>query len=475
MVNLIRLLPRFRRARAELATLAARERWSRPEVEAYQLERLNAVWGHAVAHVPHYRRLAAERRLPPCFGSLAEFRGCVPVLTKAEVRARPMDFLSERAGPGEWHLTSGSTGTPMRFFWSGEAHRASLRAKYRFQEAWGIDVFDPAVFLWGRGAALAPGLKGVLAALKAPVLDWLRNRRTLSAYELSPAELRRQLDRIGRFRPALLYGFSRAIHLLAQQARAQGWHCPSLRLAIMTSEPAFAPMVRAAEDALGVPVANEYGSTDLGLTAYEWPDRTLRVREDNVLAEVLPRQDGRFDVVLSTLLNDSYPLLRYAIEDTTAGPLSVPDVGFAILPGVEGRNGDLILSRTGRAIHPTRVDAVFEFETGRLVRRYQVQQRKDGSLDVAVELEDPGDVALAGEVRTKVAALVEGYAVRVEVVSSIPQTAAGKHRMICSELVTASQPAEPAAASTGSKGRLPVMPSWPRTAGGSGAHRRVTP
>jgi phenylacetate-CoA ligase len=267
------------------------------------------------------------------------------------------------------------------------------------------------------------------------VADWLRNRLTLSAYELSPGDLRRKLERIASFRPALLYGFSRALYLLALEARAQGWRCPSLRLAIMTSEPAFAPMVRAAEQALGVPVVNEYGSTDLGLTAYEWPDRTLRVREDGVLAEALPRQDGRFDVVLSTLINDSYPLLRYAIEDTTAAPLRFPEAGFAVLKNVEGRNGDLVLSRTGRAIHPTRVDAVFEFQTGRLVRRYRVHQQKDGSLDAAVELEDPNDRGLAEEVRTKLAALVEGYPVRVEVVADVPQTAAGKHRMISSDLV----------------------------------------
>jgi phenylacetate-CoA ligase len=455
MMNLIRLLPRFRKARAELATLAERERWPRADVEAYQLERLNAVWGHAVLHVPHYRRLAAERGLPPRFASLAEFRETVPVLGKAEVRARPDDFLSERAGGGEWHLTSGSTGMPMRFFWGGEAHRASMRTKYRFLEAWGVDLFDPAVSLWGRGAALAPGLKGVLAAIKGPVLDWLRNRLTLPAYDLGPADLRRALARIARFRPAMIYGFSRAVHLLALEARAAGWRCPSLRLAIMTSEPAFPPMVRAAEDSLGVPVANEYGSTDLGLTAYEWPDRTLRVREDSVLAETVPLEDGRHALILTTLLNESFPLLRYAIEDTTAAPLALPDVGFAVLANVEGRHSDLILSRTGRPIHPTRIDAVFEFETGRLVRRYGVHQREDGSLDAAVELDDPSDRALADEVRAKLAALVEGYPVRVEVVAHVPQTAAGKHRMIRSDLASAdAQAVRPAR--NGAGGSRPV-------------------
>src|SRR4051794_29199074 len=84
-MRLLRLLPRFRRAYAELAALEAREAWPRPQVEAFQLARLNAVWGHAVAHVPHYRRLREAAALPPRFGSLEEFRSAVPLLSRSAV------------------------------------------------------------------------------------------------------------------------------------------------------------------------------------------------------------------------------------------------------------------------------------------------------------------------------------------------------------------------------------------------------
>src|SRR5262245_48598823 len=84
-MRLMRFLPRFRRAYRELEILAARECWPRAEIQAFQLKRLNEIWAHAVGHVPYYRRLAQERRLPICFQSLSEFGDRVPVLSKAVV------------------------------------------------------------------------------------------------------------------------------------------------------------------------------------------------------------------------------------------------------------------------------------------------------------------------------------------------------------------------------------------------------
>ena len=85
-------MPRFRRAARSLDELAARERMTRPDIDAWQLVRLNRVWAHAVEHVPYYRALARDRRLPARFRSLAEYREAVPVLRKPSVAADPNAF-----------------------------------------------------------------------------------------------------------------------------------------------------------------------------------------------------------------------------------------------------------------------------------------------------------------------------------------------------------------------------------------------
>jgi phosphoenolpyruvate phosphomutase len=439
-MNVLRLLPRFREAYRELPKLEARERWSREEIESFQLERLNAVWAHAIAHVPHYRRLRRERSgdpgLPDRFESLDEFRKRVPILVKPQVRSATRAFLSEQAEPGRWHRTGGSTGSPMRIYWSMKAHRESLRAQYRFHDAWGLDILEREAYLWGHSAQFAPGWEGRLVRFRRPLEDRLRGRLRLSAYRLGRDDLRRYLRRIAAFRPASIYGYSSALDLLAREAEIEGYQCDSLRLFRLTGEPAFPHMVRRIEDQFGVPAVVEYGSHECGITACEMPDRTLRLRDDRVLAETVRRDDGRYDIVLTVLDNPSFPLLRYAIEDTTDAPIEPPERGFATLSNVSGRNNDLVISRSGRHLHSSTFDGLFKYGTT-AVRRFRVRQRSDGTLAVALELDDPFAAIDFRGLERDLVEVVEGYPVTIETVESLPLTSAGKHRMVVSDLVDA--------------------------------------
>ena len=429
-------------------TLAARERWSRAEIEAWQLERLNAVWLHAVAHVPHYRRLAARLGLPDRFASLQEFSNTVPVLPRLAFKARPQDFLSERAAPGGWHVSSGSTGSPTSFYWGHDAHREVLRCRYRAYAAWGVDILDRTAFLWGNGAAHEPGLGGCVARLRRPVEDWLRNRLRLSAYGLAPDDLRGHLRRLAAFRPVLLYAYSTAAYLLAREAELTGFACGSLRLCSLSAEPAPPHLVAAVEKAFGVPAAVEYGATECALVAGEGPDRVLRVREDLVLVETRPAGDGRHDLLLTVLNNPSFPLLRYAIGDLTDASLEVPAQGFAVLKNVIGRANDLIVSGSGRFLHPLRFDMLFGFGWARAVRRYRIHQQADGAVSVVVEVGEAVPPREVGRMKGELSDLLEGYPVVLEVVASLPGVPR-KHRWTTSDLFRL-------APATESAQRLPV-------------------
>jgi len=439
---LARFLPRFRRARRELPLLAARESWSRAQVEAFQLQRINAVWRQARTQVPFYRDVAARLTLPEAFSSLEQFSQSLPIVTKETVHARPHDFLSARPAPGAWRSTGGSTGTPMRVFWSTEAHQEMLRAKYRYYDAWGVDFFDRTVFLWGHAGSLAPGWQGWWGGVLQPLEDRLRNRLRLSAYDLGRADLQRYLKQMAAFRPAALYGYSSAVGLLAEEAAAAGWSQDSLKLITLTGEPAPAELLARVEEVFHAPATLEYGSTECGIIAYQWPDRTLRVREDMTLVETVPAGPGRYEVVVSVLDNPSFPLLRYNMADVVAAPLEKPDRGFAILQPISGRQNDFVISRTGRYIHSARFDALFKYQTPP-VRRYQVRQQGDGSLVALLEVDAaPADYdcrAMAAQLQE----IVEGYPARVDILPTLPAQGAGKHRLVISELAVSRRAAAP--------------------------------
>jgi phenylacetate-CoA ligase len=126
IATFVRLLPRFRRAARAIEVLEQHESWTRAQIEACQIEKLNELWSHAVAHVPYYRRLARECVLPAKFVSIAEFSHTVPLLPRLDVRNDSKEFLSARARPGVWKCTSGSSGRPLFAYWSHNAHQESL-------------------------------------------------------------------------------------------------------------------------------------------------------------------------------------------------------------------------------------------------------------------------------------------------------------------------------------------------------------
>jgi phenylacetate-CoA ligase len=307
-------------------------------------------------------------------------------------------------------------------FWADDAHQEMLRGKYRFQAAWGLDIFDRTAFLWGHDNTL-----------RQRVHDWLRNRIRLSAYRLERDELRRYLERIARFRPASLYAYSTAAYLLAEEARAAGVSCSSLRLVTLTSEPVYPHIVRAVEGVFGAPAVAEYGSLECGFIASEGRERVLRVREDLVLVETAAREDGRYDILVTVLNNPAFPLVRYALGDVTDAPLERPDRGFAVLRNVAGRDNDLVLSRLGVPLHSNLFDGVFEKMDA--VRRWHIRQDATGAVTVLVEPTGNEGRLNCQELEQRIGDIVDGYPVAVRVVSEMPPNPGGKHRWIVSDLV----------------------------------------
>jgi phenylacetate-CoA ligase len=412
----------------------SRENWSRREIEVYQLERLNEIWRHARRYVPYYRQLAGSRSLPEQFADLAEFRLTVPILLKNQIAEHGDAFLSEIAPRGSWHCTSGSTGIPLRAYRSHQDHREMLRARYRFQSMWGHDVFDRMVWIWGTDGGNAAGLAGRLARARNRLHDGLRGRLRLPASQLGRDDLRGYLRQMGAFRPSAICGYSRAVYLLALEAAATGFQCDGIRFVILTGEAAAPRIVETVSQAFQAPAIIEYGSVECGFVAGEWPDRTLRVREDIVIAETLPRSDGLFDIVLTMLTNRSFPLIRYQIGDLTSAPLEMPQRGFSILKNVAGRSDDLLVSKQGRCVHAASVDEFFERESTLAVRCYRVHQNCDGSIQAMVQLKQPHLRMDTSAIERGIARLVDGFPVEVRLVDAIPPAATGKHRLVTSDL-----------------------------------------
>jgi phenylacetate-CoA ligase len=432
-MNIIQWLPKFRQAARDLQNLREREDWSRAQIEAMQIERLNDVWAHAVRHVPYYRELARRNGIPERFQTLSQFVESVPLLSRNTVRENVQQFLSEQAGHGGWIRTGGSTGLPTPCYWGRESRQRMLRTKYRHFDMWDVGIFDRVAVLWGHGASFAPGLSGRLARLRIPIEDKLRNRLRLSVYHLGSSDLRQYLRQIERFRPAAIQAYSTAAYMLAQEALETGFHCSSLKLVVVTAEPAYTHMVEAIEKAFQVPCAIEYGSSECGFLAGETPERTLRTRDDAAFLETLPGHNGKFDIVVTGLINRAFPLIRYAIGDVTDAPLNRPETGFGILENVLGRANDVLVCRSGRVLHPSFLQSAVDMSLPG-VRSYRAHQNRDGHVNVQLELDNNRRPVATATFKRRFEEQLGGYTVNISIVDKIPTSPAGKHRWVFSDM-----------------------------------------
>ena len=431
-MRLIKLLPRFRQAYIELRRLEDRETWRRADVEAFQLERLNALWEHARQHTSFYRRLSQEQSLPDRFRSLDEFSATVPIVSKADLLRDHEAFRSETRPAGEWVRTGGSTGEPLSVYWSSEAGYEALRSRYRYYAMWGVDIFDPMAYVWGHSGSFQPGMKGWLARIKQPLVDRIRNRLRLSAYELNSTRLHEYLRQIEDFRAVAVYGYASALELLAAVAEETAFACPSLKLLTLTGETVQPRAVERIEQAFHARATVEYGTVECGPLAHEWTDRQLHVREDMILMETIPAGEERFEIVVTVLPNHAFPLIRYRLADVTGALLAKPECGFATLQKVVGRENDCIITRGRQRLHSARFDAFFKVECEG-VRQFRIRQHVDGSLAVLVEFQEGASRQTSG-IEERLRKIVEGYAVKVEAVDNIPLTPAGKVRPVQSEM-----------------------------------------
>ncbi len=431
-------LPRFRRASRMLPQLEARESWSRSDIESLQLERLNELWAQAIRHVPYYRELQDSNHTPQQFASLSEFTETVPRLGKERVRGAVHDFLSDCHDPGSWHRTGGSTGKPMPVFWSKSAHSENLLTKYRHDQMYGLEMFDPKTFVWGHAHSFAPGIKGLLDRMRRPLEDHFRNRLRLSAYQMSDAVHSQYLNRIRQHGSRSIYGYSTAVYLLANCATQIAAQLPKVKLVTLTAEPLHNYMVTKIESAFGVPAVAEYGAVECGVIATEFPDRTLRIREDMCFVETVPAIQNestcdKYEIIVTVLTNPSFPLIRYSIGDVTNAPISRPDVGFSILGHVDGRSNDMLMARNGEIIHPNAIKNVVEFVDA---IRFQGIQAANG--DFVLKLERPTDLRPAERHRLTqhISNMLAGHAVEIIVTSQLETSAAGKHRWLVSEMTS---------------------------------------
>jgi phenylacetate-CoA ligase len=414
------------------ASLKESQGWPRERLEGLQAEALRRLVGIAGA-VPFYRRrFDAAGVVARDIRTIADIRR-LPILERHDVVRLGVDGLRV---PGSWGMrasSSGSTGTRVRFLWPLEQMRWLDAGEARARAWMGSDVGTRRLEVRCRPVGRAQELSALLlntAAFHAPVVaDTNAVRRLVGALAKHP--------------PALIWGVSNALYVLAVALLEDGRTAPAG--ACWSGGNHLHPHYRRAfEQAFECKVYERYATMETGLVAHECVEAgSLHVPAEGIVAEIVradgsPAAPGEIgDVLITSLHNTATPLMRYRVGDRAVAPADAPcgcGRGLPVFGRVVGRAHDFLRTASGTLVSPAQaVEAVAPGANG--VIDFQVVQRADGRLNVLVVHRDSPTAAADREriVSTLERLVHPPERPTIERVDHIPLTPGGKLRTLVSE------------------------------------------
>lgn len=419
-----------------------RDGWDAERWAAWRAARWGAIARRAAERVPAYRRLWEGRAVPE---RLEDW----PILEKETARREPRALLADDRDPVRDRMvhehTSGTTGTPLHIWMS----RSSARAWYAIYEARGRRWHG--VSRRDRWANVGGQLVASADRERPPF--WARNHALrqlyMSSYHLAPRHMRSYLKALADWRPAYLHGYTSSLHALAIGALGipEGERSGILgdwrpRAALTNAEPVEPHQRRAISEAFGCPTRESYGMAELAGAAGECVAGRLHVWPDVGIVEVLDPETGEAcppgttgDLVLTGLINEDMPFIRYRVGDRGAlAPEGPPCPCGALLPALarlEGRTDEVLITPDGRRIG--RLDPVFKSELP--IHEAQIAQERSDLIVVryvpASGFPSDGESRIAEALRARVG---PGIALEFERLESIPREANGKFRAVVSRI-----------------------------------------
>ena len=415
-----------------------RSQWlARAEIEVLQQEKLAALLLIAAKYSPWHAQRVASAGIEPATCTLENLRR-LPTMTKQDARAN-VDRIRWSGVPGGAfpYNTGGSSGEPLIFYFGRWRQASDAAGRMRARRWWGVDLGDPEVYLWG--APLELNRTDRIKTLR----DRLLNQLVLNAFDMSADNMDAYLEAIQTFRPKCIYGYASSVALLAARARSRGLRLrlPELRVVCTTGEPLYSHHRSLIAEVFGVPVANEFGSRDIGFTAHETPAGQMLLMSESIILEVLdaegrPAAPGELgEAVMTGLCSDAQPFIRYRTGDMVrmAAEPCRQGRGLHVLKEVEGRATDFVVRSDGAIMHALAVIYVLRAIPG--IAQFKFIQHTVRDAEVLVVPDGQWtETAQALATNGLAARLGTGVRINVRVVDAIPSEASGKYRYVVSHV-----------------------------------------
>ena len=419
-----------------------RSQWlSRQAVEDLQRDKLQRLLRTALDHCSwHAQRLRAcglADVLERGQMTLADLKR-LPTMTKRDARDNgPAMCWSDVPGGSFRYNTGGSSGEPLIFHFGRWRQASDAAGRIRARRWWGVDVGDREVYLWGAPVELIKTDR--IKSLR----DRLLNQLVLNAFDMSPQNMDAYIAAIRAYRPHCVYGYASSVALLAAHARERGisLQSPALRVVCTTGEPLYPHQRALIAEVFKAPVANEFGSRDVGFTAHETPANEMLLMSESIIVEVLDDDGnavapgGLGEAVMTGLCSEAQPFIRYRTGDMVRLGREPASCGRGLhrIAEIAGRSTDFIVRADGAIMHALAVIYVVRATEG--VAEFKLIQHAPSEVEVLCVPDARWQPAsAAGIVDGLQKRLGENCRVTIRLVDAIAPEASGKFRYVVSHV-----------------------------------------
>jgi len=384
-------------------------------------------------NVPYYHQIFNDLHIRPGDIHSRKELEYLPILTKQKIRDNFKDIIAKNLSSQRYfeNRTSGSTGDPLRYFYSKYDRLIGGCLLYRGWSFGGYELGDKMVFI--AGASLGLNFKNKLIT---KLHETTRNLKKLSSFDMDENSLLRYREIINDWKPKFIRGYVSSIYAYAQWLEENKLTIYSPVAVFTTAEKLLPHMRQKISEVFKCQVYDNYGLNDGGISAYELPDHSgLRIDTERAILEVIDddgRQiyEGSGRIIATGLHNNALPFIRYDTGDI--GTISIKPDGTHVLTEILGRQEEMLQTPEGKIVHGVFFGYVFRAMDG--ISNYQVIQEDLYHLTIKLVTEENFDMSQLKAIRKFIQNRSLEWQIHFDYVEEIDTSEAGKYRYVISRL-----------------------------------------
>jgi phenylacetate-CoA ligase len=424
------------KAKKYLKVLNEHEFCSLDELESIQNRKLRKLIVNVYENVPFYREIMNNVGMIPSDIKTTNDLIAFPILTKEDIKNNLYNLVNNRYDPKKLISlnTSGTTGTPMKFFFS--AHEISIRAAHIewWKKIAGVNQFDRYMYIAFDDNVINNNVYSGTFTHEGFFC--------MATINLNDEMMWKYFKNIKKYKPVYLRGYASGCYILADFFKRNKIRYPLK--AVMTSSDTLYPHQRKViEASFECEVYDFYHQSEDNVIAFECNMHNgYHLVMESCYAEIIDENGNRVPeettgmIVGTQLENYSMPLIRYETSDLgmITNEICVCGRKHKKIKKLFGRKDDFIYTPDGKKVSGLLLSRPFK-KVEKEVREAQYIQKTKDTLIVhfvptskyCKDTENIFNQELRKFVGNKIA-------LEFNKVDIIPKTMRGKHRLIISQI-----------------------------------------